>query len=99
MVEIIRAIEPPIMDSIELDKNILGGTTSRYFTIFSLFDLTAGTSTQVHMNHYSLIWKLVVSERMCNFIWMIDHNGIKNNKYLSQLKLREPFYDECTDEE
>lgn len=78
---------------------ILGGTNLGYFTIYNAFDLIVGTSNPVHMEHCSLIWKLSVHERIRSFIWMIHHNGIKTNKYLSQLKLREQYCDDCTDDE
>lgn len=80
MVERIRAIKPHTLDSIEPDKCIWEGTNLGNLTISSVFYLIAGTNTQVHMEHWSLIWKLFVPERIRSFIWMIHHNEIKTNK-------------------
>lgn len=83
MVDRIRVIKPPILDDVDPDRNIWGGTNSGYFTISSVFDFIADTNTQDYMEHLSLIWNMEVFERIRNLIWMVHHNRIKTIKYLS----------------
>ncbi|CAL5196752.1 unnamed protein product [Lathyrus oleraceus] len=83
MVERIQAIEPTTLDTIDYEKCIWEGINSGYFTISKAFDLIADTSNPNHMDHWGLIWKLPILERISSCIWMIHYNGIMTNRISS----------------
>lgn len=91
IVDRIRAMDPPELDSTKSE--------SRQFTISNAYYICAGTEAAESLEPWRDIWILHVLERIRSVVYLMQHEGLKTNKYLSQLLLKDPYCEDYIGEE
>lgn len=84
-----------------IHENILvaQGTTTGQFAIANVYSICAGIVMNDNPVPWKDIWSPNVPERIRSLVWMMHHDGLKTNKYLHWLQLRDPYCEECGGEE